>query len=158
MGSIEETQQPVPTPDPTPAATPLPTPAPTPSPTPAATLDPAFSTSVEIPAQEASEGGEWDLLKDKLRQWFDGQDLGNLWGKWGTPIKLGFGLIVLIIVLKIYSGIVSTIDNLPLISGLLELTGLIWLVNFLLRNMIRSADRQKVIGDLRSRWTSVTGR
>ena len=36
------------------------------------------------------------------------------------------------IVLKIYSGIISTIDSLPLISGLLELTGLIWLLNFLL--------------------------
>ena len=158
MGSIEETQQPDPTPTPAPEATPLPTPEPTPAPTPAATLDPAFSASVDIPVQESSEGGEWDLLKDKLRQWFDGQDLGELWGKWGTSIKLGFGLIGVIIVLRIYSGIVGTIDNLPLISGLLELTGLIWLINFLLRNMIRSSDRRKVIDDLRSRWSSVTGR
>ena len=166
MGSIEETQQPGPTPTPspvatqasTPAPTPTPTPAPTPDSKPAATLDPAFSSSVEIPAQEASQGGEWNLLKDKLREWFDGQDLEDLWKQWSTPIKLGFGLIVLIIVLKIYSGIVSTIDNLPLISGLLELTGLIWLLNFLLRNMIRSADRKNVISDLRSRWSSITGR
>ena len=68
------------------------------------------------------------------------------------------GLIVLIIVLKIYSGIVSTIDNLPVDSGLLELTGLIWLINFPLRNMIRSADRKNVISALQSRWSSITGR
>ena len=166
MGSIEETQQPEPTPTPSPESTPLSTPVPspapspaqTPEPKPAATLDPTFSSSVEIPAQEGAEGGEWDLLKDKLRQWFDGQNLEGFWKQWSTPIKLGLGLIALIIVLKIYSGIVSTIDNLPLISGLLELTGLIWLINFLLRNMIRSADRKNVISDLRSRWSSITGR
>ena len=170
MVSNEEIQQPDPTPTPSPEATPAPTaaqtpapiptatPAPTPAPTPAATLDPAFSASVDIPATETSDGGEWDLLMEKLRGWFDGQDVQNLWAKWGTPIKLGSGLILLIIVLRIYSGIISTIDNIPVISGLLELAGLIWIINFLLRNMIRSSDRKTVISDLKSRWSSVTGR
>ena len=166
MVSNEEIQQPDPTPTPSPATTPAPTaatiptttPEPTPAPTPAATLNPAFSASVDIPATETSDGGEWDLLMDKLRSWFDGQDVQNLWAQWGTPIKLGAGLIVLIIVLRIYSGIISTIDNIPVISGLLELAGLIWIINFLLRNMIRSSNRKAVINGLKARWSSVTGR
>ena len=67
-------------------------------------------------------------------------------------------MIVLIIILQIYGGILHTIDALPLASGLFELAGVIWLADFSIRNLIRSSDRSKVMGDLAARWQKVVGR
>ena len=52
----------------------------------------------------------------------------------------------------------STINSIPLVPGLLELAGVIWLVNFALRNLIRNSDRDNFIKGARSTWTRVTGR
>ena len=64
-----------PTPEPTPAATPEP--EPTPAPTPAPTPDPVIASTVSIPAQESADedGGEWELLVGKVKDWLEQNDL-----------------------------------------------------------------------------------
>ena len=66
---------PTPTPEPTPAPMAEPAPAPTPSPTP----DPVIASTVSIPAQESSDqdGGEWELLVGKVKDWLEQNDLAE---------------------------------------------------------------------------------
>ena len=147
---------PTPTPEPTPAPMAEPAPAPTPSPTP----DPVIASTVSIPAQESSDqdGGEWELLVGKVKDWLEQNDLAELWSKAQLPLRVVGGLIVFSLVATIYSGVLSTINSIPLVPGLLELAGVIWLVNFALRNLIRNSDRDNFIKGARSTWTRVTGR
>lgn len=154
------TVTPEPTPDPTPAPTPAVTPEPTPAPTPAPSADPTITASVTIPAQEnvESEGGEWNLLLEKLRGLIDGDQLKVLWIQLRLPIRLITALILLVVGVQIYSGLIRTINSVPVGSGLLELIGLIWLVRFSLTNLIRRSDRAEVISSLRARWDKVIGR
>jgi hypothetical protein len=151
---------PTPTPAPTPTVTPEPTPAPTPAPTPSPSADPTITASVTIPAQEnaESEGGEWNLLLEKLRGLIDGDQLKVLWIQLRLPIRLITALILLVVGVQIYSGLIRTINSVPVGSGLLELIGLIWLVRFSLTNLIRRSDRAEVISSLRARWDKVIGR
>ena len=126
------------------------------------TVDPVFSTSVEIPASpeqdQDSSGGEWDLLTEKIRSWASKDKIGTLWSEWRTPVRVVGALLILIIVLRIYSGVIGIIDSIPLASGLLELAGLIWLIQFSLNNLIKSNDRIMVITGLQNRWRKITGR
>ena len=156
----EPTPAPTPEPEPTPAATPGPTPAPTPTPTPAPTPDPVIASTVSIPAQESSDqdGGEWELLVGKVKDWLEQNDLAELWAKAQLPLRVVGGLIVFSLVATVYSGVLSTINSLPLVPGLLELAGVIWLVNFALRNLVRNNDRDTFIKGARSTWSRVTGR
>ena len=137
---------------------------PTPEPTSATTLpptpDPVIASIVSIPAQESSdqEGGEWDLLVGKVKAWLEKNDPGELWSKSQLPLRVVAGLIVLILVAKVYYGVLKTIESIPLVPGLLEFLSLIWLANFALRNLIRNSDRNKFIESVRSTWSSVTGR
>ena len=119
-----------------------------------------IASTVSIPAQGDSDqdGGEWELLTGKIKDWLDQNKLGDLWTKAQLPLRVIGGLIVFILLAKIYSGVLSTIDSLPLAPGLLELAGLIWLVNFALRNLIRNEDRDKIFAAARSTWSRVTGR
>ena len=147
---------PTPTPEPTPAPMAEPAPAPTPSPTP----DPVIASTVSIPAQESTDqdGGEWELLVGKVKDWLEQNDLAELWSKAQLPLRVVGGLIVFSLLATVYSGVLSTINSLPLVPGLLELAGVIWVVNFALRNLIRNSDRDKFIQSARSTWTRVTGR
>ena len=125
-------------------------------------LDPVFSTSVEIPARSEespeSGGGEWDLLTEKIRSWASADRIGSFWSEWRTPLRVIATILILIIVLRVYSGVIGIIDSIPLASGLLELAGLIWLINFSLNNLVKSSDRSQVTTTLQSRWRTITGR
>ena len=175
MGPVDEPRpeaetsgsDPTPTPAPLPTAEPAPTPQPTPAPapTPAPTPDPVIASTVSIPAQDSSnqvgadqDGGEWELLVGKVKAWLEQNDLAELWTKAQLPLRVIGGLIVFALVAKVYSGVLNTIDSLPLAPGLLELAGLIWLMNFALRNLIRNSDRDKFITATRSTWSRITGR
>ena len=166
MGPVDEprpeAETPGSDPTPTPELTPAPTPAPepTPEPTPAPTPDPVIASTVSIPAQESADGdgGEWELLVGKVKDWLEQNDLAELWTKAQLPLRVVGGLIVFSLVATVYSGVLSTINSIPLVPGLLELAGVIWLVNFALRNLIRNSDRDNFIKGARSTWTSVTGR
>ena len=119
-----------------------------------------IASTVSIPAQEDADhdGGEWDLLVGKVKAWLEQNDLSELWSKAQLPLRVIGGLIVFTLVAKVYSGVLNTIDSLPLVPGLLELAGLIWLVNFALRNLIRNSDRDQFLASARSSWSRVTGR
>ena len=158
----DPTPTPAPLPTPEPAPTPAPTPQPTPAPAPthAPTPDPVIASTVSIPAQGSADqdGGEWELLVGKVKAWLEQNDLAELWTKAQLPLRVIGGLIVFALVAKVYSGVLNTIDSLPLAPGLLELAGLIWLMNFALRNLIRNSDRDKFIKATRSTWSRITGR
>ena len=120
---------------------------------------------MSIPAKESadqddgpSDGGEWELLVGTVKAWLEQNDFGGLWAKAQLPLRLIGSLIVFTLAAQVYSGVLNTIDSLPLVPGLLELVGVIWLVNFALRNLIRNSDRDKFIEGVRSTWTRVTGR
>ena len=122
--------------------------------------DPVIASTVSIPAQESSDqdGGEWELLVSKVKDWLEQNDLAELWTKAQLPLRVVGGLIVFSLVATVYSGVLNTINSLPLVPGLLELAGVIWVVNFALRNLIRNSDRDKFIAGARSTWSRVTGR
>ena len=123
------------------------------------TPDPVITSTVTIPAQETStdEGGEWDLLVEKIKAWIDSNQLGSLWNQAQLPLRLIGGLILFVIVSTVYSGILGTINKVPLAPGLLELTGVIWLLNYARCNLVRSGDRKRVIDAAGSTWNKVVG-
>ena len=127
---------------------------------PAPTPEPVITSTVTVPAQETStdEGGEWDLLVEKIKAWIDSNQLGSLWDQAQLPLRLIGGLILFVIVSTVYSGILGTINKVPLAPGLLELTGVIWLLNYARCNLVRSSDRKRVIDALGSTWNKVVGR
>ena len=122
--------------------------------------DPLIASTIEIPAQGPSEegGGEWDLLVEKIRTWLNSDDPTALWSRLQLPLKVVGGLIVFLLVSRIYNGILGTIDSLPLAPGLLELAGLIWVLNFALKNLVRSGDRKQFTDAIGTAWARVTGR
>ena len=122
--------------------------------------DPVITSTVTIPAQEAStdEGGEWDLLVEKIKAWIDSNQLGLQWNQAQMPLRLIGGVILFVIVSTVYSGILGTINKVPLAPGMLELTGVIWLLNYARCNLVRSSDRKRVIDAVGSTWNKVVGR
>ena len=130
---------------------------PTPAPETAATM---IASTVTIPAQEKSTdgGGEWDLLVKKIKAWIDSKQLGSVWSQAQLPLRLIGGLILFVIMNTVYSGILGTINKVPLAPGLLELTGVIWLLNYARCNLVRSSDRKLVIDSIGSTWNKFVGR
>ncbi len=134
---------------------------PAPVPEPAATVpDPVIASTVTIPAQETAQdgGGEWDLLVAKIKAWIDSKELGSVWSQAQLPLRLIGGLILFVIVSTVYSGILGTINKVPLAPGLLELIGVIWLLNYARCNLVRSSDRKRVIDSIASTWSNFVGR
>lgn len=155
---VAETAKPAaePAPEPTPAPAPAPEPAST-TPTVASTVDvPASPVAPEAAADQ--EGGEWDLLMEKLRSWIASGQLQELWQTARTPLSLLAGLIAVLLVLRVYTALLNVIDSIPLASGLLELVGVIAVVQFSLKRLVRSQDRREVIDGLKQRWQSFRGR
>jgi len=140
---------------------PEPEPEPEPQPEPVAAGEPAIAAILDVPplpAGEAAEGGEFDLLLGKLRAWLDDADLGGQWQKLRGPLK-GFALLVLaILALRLYARLVGTLDSIPLLSGLLELTGLIYLLWFSTTRLARTQERERVFADWKRRWQAFSGR
>ena len=140
----------------TPSATPEP--AAIPQPTPAATPDPVIASTVTIPAGESSEGGEWDLLQEKIQNWINSNQLASLWQQLKLPVQILGVVIALALVLQIYGGIMRTIAALPLAPRLLEFVGLIYVTNFSARRLVKTSERKKALQSLRERWSQVIGR
>jgi hypothetical protein len=132
----------------------------TPSETPLAM--PTVASTIEVPAsapggQTSGEGGEWELLVEKLRQWIGSGQLQEQWQASRTPLSLLAGLIALLLVLRLYGALLAVIDSLPLLPGLLELAGLIAVVQFSLTRLVRSEERRSLIQSLQQRWKSFRG-
>ncbi len=160
----EPTSEPTPEPTPEPVIAAAPEPAaPEPTPEPMAVPEvPTVVSTLEVPALERpsggdAEGGEWDLLLDKLRQWIASGQLQQLWQTSRTPLTAAAALIGLLVVLRIYGALLGVLDSLPLVPGLLELAGLVAVVRFGLSNLVRSSDREKVIANVKGRWAAFRG-
>lgn len=123
---------------------------------------PSVASTIEVPAsapggQTSGEGGEWELLLEKLRQWIGSGQLQEQWQASRTPLSLLAGLIALLLVLRLYGALLAVIDSLPLLPGLLELAGLIAVVQFSLTRLVRSEERRSLIQSLQQRWKSFRG-
>jgi hypothetical protein len=157
-------EAPAPEPEPEPAA-PEPPSAPVAEvPAPVVVDTPTVASTIEVPAKApvnptpAEEGGEWDLLVQKLRNWIASGQLQQQWQAARTPLSLLAGLIAVLLVLRVYSAVLGVLDSIPLLSGLLELAGLVAVIQFSLTRLVRSEDRREVIGGLKQRWKSFRGR
>jgi hypothetical protein len=123
---------------------------------------PTVASTIEVPAsapggQTSGEGGEWELLVEKLRQWLGSGQLQEQWQASRTPLSLLAGLIALLLVLRLYGALLAVIDSLPLLPGLLELAGVIAVVQFSLTRLVRSEERRSLIQSLQQRWKSFRG-
>ncbi|KEF41213.1 MAG: hypothetical protein ER33_12670 [Cyanobium sp. CACIAM 14] len=149
---------------PLPAPTPEPPPAPAAQPAPAPTGEPGIASTLEVPplegaAQSGGEGGgEFELLLQKLRDWFASGELQAQWQRIRGPLKGLAILIGVILLLRVYASLIGTLDSLPLVGGLLELVGLIAVTRFSLTRLVRKSDREQVLAEWGRRWNDFRGR
>lgn len=122
---------------------------------------PGIATSVlvpPLPAGEAGEGGEWELLRSKVSTWFDGADLQGRWESLGGPLRAAGLLLAAVVLLRLYSALLETLGDLPLVPRLLQLVGLLSLLRFALTRLVRSSERERILTSWTQRWNDFRGR
>jgi hypothetical protein len=124
----------------------------------AATIEVPPLATTPAAAAPAGEGGEWELLTGQVRAWLESGQLQKLWAQARTPVTALAALIALLVVLRVYSALLGAIESLPLVPGLLELVGVIWLVRKGVPKLVRNSEREQLISGLRQRWQSFLGR
>jgi hypothetical protein len=115
----------------------------------------SFSNEAET---QSGEGGEWELLLGKLRQWLDQNELNNLWAQARKPVTILAGLVGLLLVVRVYSAVLGALDSLPLVPGLLELAGVVWTVRYGIPKLLRSSERERLLGGLSQSWKAFRGK
>jgi len=115
----------------------------------------SFSNEAE---PQSGEGGEWELLLGKLRQWLDQNELNNLWAQARKPVTILAGLVGQLLVLRVYSAVLGALDSLPLVPGLLELAGVVWTVRYGIPKLLRSSERERLLGGLSQSWKAFRGK
>ncbi len=125
----------------------------------AAPPEPSIAATLVIEAEpQSGEGGEWDLLLGKLRQWLDQNELNSLWAQARKPVTIFAGLVGLLLVLRVYSAVLGALDSLPLVPGLLELAGVVWAVRYGIPKLLRSSERERLLGGLSQSWKAFRGK
>ncbi|MDM7953134.1 MAG: CAAD domain-containing protein [Cyanobium sp. CZS 25K] len=138
--------------------------APEPVPAPGSEPEPGITATLEVPplvgsADPAGEGGgEFDLLLQKIRDWFASGELQAQWQRFRGPLKGLAILIGVVLLLRVYASLIGTLDSLPLVGGLLELVGLIAVARFSATRLVRKSDREEVFADWSRRWNDFRGR
>ena len=122
----------------------------------------AIAERIQVAATASSDdtissGGEWDLLSSKVRQWWDDNNLVELWQRSRRPLFLLVGLIGLTLLIRIYSGILAAIGSIPLAPRLFELVGLGWVIWFSTTRLIRSEERKALLANLGGIWGAFRG-
>ena len=135
---------------------------PTTPPEPTPSDDAVIAERISIPAgsgsdDDASTGGEWKLLTAKLTSWWEGNDLGEQLNHLRQPLRIVAILVAVVLLIKVYSGLLSAIDSIPLAPRLFELVGICWMIQFSVTRLVRSDERRDVLQSLRERWNSFTG-
>jgi len=115
----------------------------------------SFSNEAET---QSGEGGEWELLLGKLRQWLDQNELNKLWDQARKPVTILAALVGLLLVLRVYSAVIGALDSLPLVPGLLELAGVVWAVRYGIPKLLRSSERERLLGGLNQSWKAFRGK
>jgi hypothetical protein len=128
-----------------------------------ASAGPELESITIVPATGSHEaaaegGGEWELLLGKVQAWLGQGKLQALWDQARNPLSLILAAAALLVVLRVYSALLSAIDSLPLIPGLLELVGVIWAVRFGVPKLVQRSQREELISNIQQRWESFRGR
>lgn len=155
-------QAPKPAPEPRPVASATP-PAPAPAPeAPKPAPEPgAIATTVSVPADpgaSAAEGGEYQLLLDKLSALLGDTDLNAVWQQSQRPLKLLGVAMVVIVTLQLTGAVLDTLGGIPMLPRMLQLVGLTWLVMFGSKRLLRSEGRQQVVSQVSGAWNAFVGK
>lgn len=128
----------------------------------AAPVEPeGVAATISVPPLDedaADQGGEWELLLNRVTTWWTSGELGLQWQRIRGPLKGVAILLAVIVALRVYATVIATIDAIPLVSGLLELTGLIAMLHFTATRLLRTRDREEVLSQWRGRWLDFRGR
>jgi len=122
---------------------------------------PGIATSIVVPplpVGEAGDGGEWDLLRSKVSTWFDGADLQGRWESLGGPLRAAGLLLAAVVLLRLYSALLETLGDLPLVPRLLQLVGLLSVARFALTKLVRSSERERILTSWNQHWNDFRGR
>lgn len=117
---------------------------------------PGVSQVLEIPP-DPQQGGEWQLLVAKLQAWWASGELQSLWLRSRQPLTLLVGLLIVLAVLQVGTAVLDAVGSVPLLPGLLELVGLVWVLRHGAPRLLRSQDRQRLLTDLNARWRAFRG-
>lgn len=135
---------------------------PPPEPSVATTLEVEPLAAAPAPLARTGEdedgGGEWELLTQKLRQWLNQGELQSLWAQAKRPVTALATLVAILLVLRVYTAVLGALDSLPLVPGLLELAGVVWLVRYGVPKLLRSSEREQLLAGLNQRWKAFRGK
>jgi hypothetical protein len=122
-------------------------------------LDPGAGVShvLEIPPDPQDQGGEWQLLRAKLDAWWASGELQSLWLRSKQPLTWLVGLLIVLVLLQVGSAVLDAVGSVPLLGGLLELVGLVWVLRQGLPRVLRSQERERLLADLNQRWRAFRG-
>ena len=132
------------------------------APTVTAPASPSIAERISVPAQVSTDsseedGGEWDLLSSRIKQFFEANNLQDQWQSLRQPLFLLGGLIVVILTMRIYGGILDAIATVPLAPRLFQLVGTFYAVWFAATRLIRAEERKKISANVNDLWTSLRG-
>ncbi|KZR88199.1 CAAD domain-containing protein [Synechococcus sp. MIT S9508] len=127
-----------------------------------APASPSIAERISVPAQASADsseedGGEWDLLSNRIKQFFEANNLQDQWQSLRQPLFLLGGLIVVILTMRIYGGILDAIATVPLAPRLFQLVGTFYAVWFAATRLIRAEERKKISANVNDLWTSLRG-
>jgi len=116
------------------------------------------SVPARVPADSSSEeGGEWDLLSNRIKQFFEANNLQEQWQSLRQPLFLLGGLIALILTLRIYGGILDAIATVPLAPRLFQLVGTFYAGWFAATRLVRAEERKRISANVQDLWSSLRG-
>ena len=116
------------------------------------------SVPARVPADSSSEeGGEWDLLSNRIKQFFEANNLQDQWQSLRQPLFLLGGLIALILTLRIYGGILDAIATVPLAPRLFQLVGTFYAGWFATTRLVRAEERKRISANVQDLWGSLRG-
>ena len=127
-----------------------------------APASPSIAERISVPAQASADsseedGGEWDLLSNRIKQFFEANNLQDQWQSLRQPLFLLGGLIVVILTMRIYGGILDAIATVPLAPRLFQLVGSFYAIWFAAIRLIRAEERKKISANVNDLWTSLRG-
>ena len=128
----------------------------------AVSASPSIAERVSVPAQASAdssseEGGEWDLLSSRIKQFFEANNLEDQWQSLRQPLFLLGGLLALVLTLRIYGGILDAIATIPLAPRLFQLVGTFYAAWFAATRLIRADERKKISANVNDLWSSLRG-
>ncbi|BAQ66855.1 CAAD domain-containing protein [Geminocystis sp. NIES-3709] len=113
-------------------------------------------TTATTPASGDSDWQEWiNVIIDYLAKLPD--ELGNFFSDYKQPLTT-FGLIITAsITVYVTLSVLDAIDNIPLLSSILELVGLGYTAWFVTRYLLKASTRQELFGEFDSLKKQILG-